>query len=612
MPAQVLRDYQQRALTSVLDAYKNGARSVLMVLPTAGGKTTTFATLMAQVPSALLLVHRRELATQAANRLREFGSDFGFIMAGEPSKPYAKIQIASVQTLIKRRVPKASLVVCDEAHLSTAKTWQGIISQYPKARILGVTATPWRLSGKPLVGAYDACVVAATPSELREQGHLCGYTGFSYLAPDLSKVKTTGGDYNERQSSEAMRAPQVVDNIVEQWLKHASTLSTVVFAVTVEHSLELTAKFRAAGVAAEHLDGKTSAENRKAILRRVESGQTRVLSNVGVAVEGLDIPRLKCCVLARPTKSLARAIQMMGRVRRPWEGQAARIHDHAFNLKLHGLPDDDRDYSLSAKPEELSNLTQCQECLAMYRGPRCTACAHENEPVALGERELVTVADAEMFEFGSEGGPAVSRPPVEVRWDSIGKVIEGVFSHAWDADTSFGKQRRYLVKGEKRDYNFPGTTVLNRLMGRVVKGDKIRVTHTGETLLTAGRAARKEFRVEKDDGKGAPSGMGLREYARHRGCHFSAVQQAIKGGRLPKSVTTDENGRTVSINPEIADQEWADNTMHTRRPGTNNDYSVACKHAGCGSKIDILSAGLCLTHYNREYARSRRTSAAPA
>jgi hypothetical protein len=103
--------------------------------------------------------------------------------------------------------------------------------------------------------------------------------------------------------------------------------------VTVEHSKALSAEFRAAGVMAEHLDGSTPLHVRAAILRRVDQGHTRVLCNVGVAIEGLDIPRLKCCVLARPTKSLARYLQMTGRVRRPWQGVKARIHDHAFVIK---------------------------------------------------------------------------------------------------------------------------------------------------------------------------------------------------------------------------------------------------------------------------------------
>jgi DNA repair protein RadD len=518
MPPQELRPYQANGVRQIMDAYRGGASKVLAVSPTGSGKTTLFGFLVHQLAAAghgaAILVHRRELATQACNRLLEFGTDFGLIMAGEPSKPYARVQVASVQTLVRRLeqsaewIRKVRLVVCDEAHLSTAETWQKVLALFPHARILGVTATPWRLGGKPLAGAYDASVVIATSRDLREQGHLCDYVGFSYLTPDLSDVKTTGGDYNERESAAAMSQSVIVDNVVEQWLAHARELSTVVFAVTVEHSKQLTEKFQAAGVAAEHLDGATPLEQRRAILKRVDQGVTRVLCNVGVAVEGLDIPRLKCCVLARPTKSLARAIQMMGRVRRPWQGVTARIHDHAFVIRQHGLPDAERDYKLHAKPEAPPSLSQCPDCLAYFDGPACTLCGKVPEVRVSERRELATVADAEQYDFTSatEEAPERNDKPVVIRWDKPGRVVEGRLARTWDERTDFGTQRRYLLRGTKRDYELPGTAHLNALMSRVqIPDSMLRVTYVQEQPLSGGRV-RKVFKLEIDDDQPAPKG----------------------------------------------------------------------------------------------------------
>jgi DNA repair protein RadD len=502
MPAQTLRDFQATGLQQVKDSFREGARSLLFVLPTGGGKTTCFTKLIAELAEAglpsLILVHRRELASQACNRLREFGVSYGLIMAGEQPMPYARVQVASVQTLVRRKCPPAKLVVCDEAHLSTAKTWQTILANYPNARVLGCTATPWRLSGKPLVGAYDRVIVVATPAELREQGHLCPYVGFSYKTPDLSDVKTTAGDYNEKQAAAAMGQSLIVDNVVEEWLKHASQLSTVVFAVTVEHSKQLTTRFKAAGVNAEHLDGSTGLEERKAILARVERGITRVLCNVGVAVEGLDIPRLKCCVLARPTKSLARAIQMMGRVRRPWNGVTARIHDHAFVIEQHGLPDAERDYTLSAKLADPPTVTRCESCFCNYNGRKCPNCDRENEPKIVGERLLNTVPDAEKVEFDSASEAAPTLPPVDIKWNSPGRKVKGRLVKRWDEPADWGTRRVYLVKG-KRDYHLPGTTRLNRLLDQVSDSELVEIEYVGDTALPDGRT-RKEFKVAADDG----------------------------------------------------------------------------------------------------------------
>ena len=485
------------------DAWARGARSLLFVLPTGGGKTSCFAWLASERARAgertVVLVHRRELATQAANRFREFGVDFGYVMAGEHPRPGARVQIASVQTLVRRQVPPASLVICDEAHLSTATTWQKILEQYPHAKILGCSATPWRLSGKPLVGAYDASIVAATPDELRRAGFLCSYTGFSFKAPDLDGVKKTGGDYNEQQSSHAMMKSAIVDNVVEMWQAHASHLSTVVFAVTVEHSKALCAKFKAAGVTAEHVDGATPIDTRRMILKRVESGATKVLCNVGIAVEGLDVPRLKCCVLARPTLSVSRYLQMVGRVRRPWNGFQARIHDHSFCLTRHGLPDADRDFTLNAKPESPPSLSTCSECLALFHGRECPACGKEQEAVASVERVINTIEDAEQYEFTSEESAVFEpeKPPIEVKWNQPGRVIEGRLLKRWDEPTEYGTQRRYLIEGDKRKYQLPGTKKLDALLSRVQDGTLTRTTYIGPQPLDGGREF-KDFKVEVD------------------------------------------------------------------------------------------------------------------
>lgn len=564
MPPQVLRDYQQRGISEILACYRAGARSTLAVAPTGSGKTTVFSSMLAELAArgqrGAVLVHRRELASQACTRLQEFGVRRGLIMAGEEPDPTALIQVASVDTLnvriknnpaLQRWAASVRFVVCDEAHLSTAPKWRAVLGYFTGALVLGVTATPWRLSGKPLAGQYDRCVVIATPRELREQGHLCGYQGFSYLTPDLSDVHTVAGEYNERESAAVMSESAIVDNVAEEWGKHARELSTVVFAVTVEHSQQLTAAFRAAGVKAEHLDGTTPHEERRRILKRVEQGHTRVLCNVGVAVEGLDIPRLKCCILARPTKSLARAIQMMGRVRRPcaecpcghvfvprfdglacpkcngrsWKWIDARIHDHAFIISnpMLGLPDADRDYTLTAKPEKPPSLSTCEECRAVFTGPRCTSCGGENEPAPVTERVLNTVSaeGLERREFSSDDAPAAAPVParnpnpVKIDWATvkIGRLFDGVFLGTSEEETSFGKRKRHLLRGEERDYSLPGTSELDRRMAKVEVGTKVRVKYGGRELRAR---APHRFTVEADDGKPVVEETPVERYLRKR------------------------------------------------------------------------------------------------
>jgi hypothetical protein len=273
--------------------------------------------------------------------------------------------------------------------------------------------------------------------------------------------------------------------------------------VTVEHSQDLVKQFKAVGVRAEHIDGSTPLEQRRAILARVDSGVTRVLCNVGIAVEGLDIPRLKCVILARPTASLTRALQMVGRIRRPWEGITARIHDHAFVLQKHGLPDQPRDYALNSKSEDPPSLSVCPVCLALYSGGACPACGAEKVVRETGPRaDLATVADAERVEFSSEFGPPpeLAKPAVLVAWNTPGRVIEGVFEGTEIRATPWGERKHYLLKGPKRTHSLPGTASLDRLLVKVPPQAVLRVTYTGAREIGGGKT-RKEFTVgvEKPD-----------------------------------------------------------------------------------------------------------------
>lgn len=407
---QQLRDYQVRGLEQLRTSIQRGNRRSLFVLPVGGGKTTCFAEVTRKAASAgwpvLVLAHRKELIDQASARLDSFGIDHGVIMASHTRrKPGHLVQVASIQTLHNRPKPEARIVIVDEAHRAKAATWESTLAFYPDAFVIGFTATPWRLDGRGLGDIFTDLVVASTPRELVSAGWLTPITGFGYDRPDLSEVKRGRGDYQEAGLASAMSKTQIVGNIIEQWQARASDLSTVVFAVNIEHSMRLRDEFRTAGVTAEHLDGTTARGERERILAAVADGSVQIICNVNVLTEGTDIPRLKCCVLARPTLSLSLYIQMVGRVRRPWNGLVARLHDHAGCLQQHLLPDADREYSLDATPKrrtvDVDALRQCKACFAIY-DPRdcdaCPSCGYQN-PKAGPRGGPEHVLEGEVIEF---------------------------------------------------------------------------------------------------------------------------------------------------------------------------------------------------------------------
>jgi superfamily II DNA or RNA helicase len=372
-----------------------GVRRLLLVLATGGGKTSIAASMIEDDVAAgrrvLFLAHRRELISQAYRRLLDFGfseRDVGVIMASDPRRrPVAPVQVASVDTLRTRAKPPADVVFVDECHRALARTYVELASAYPDAVHIGLTATPYRAVGKGLGDAYDELVVVASPRELIAQGYLVEPRVFTVPAsarPDLSRVRISGGDYSVQELAQAVDKQALVGNIVEHWMTHARRVRTVAFAASVEHSQHIAARFREAGVAAEHLDGGTPTLERDAILARLERGETLVVSNCGVLCEGWDQPAVKCAILARPTKSTGLYLQQAGRILRPWNDQRAIILDHAGCALEHGLPQDDREFSLEGTKKRARTATdapvrECPACCAVVGiGTRvCPECGHE-------------------------------------------------------------------------------------------------------------------------------------------------------------------------------------------------------------------------------------------
>jgi DNA repair protein RadD len=383
-----LRPYQSHALDEIRAAMRAGKRRIMLQLPTGGGKTLTGAAMLAGALAkgspSLFVAHRKELIDQTVSTFARIGiTSIGVIRAGDKRRDARQpIQIASIQTLVRRTFPEAKIVFIDEAHRSCAASYLKLFEQYPEAFFVGLSATPCRTDGKPLGAQFDAMVHGASYSALIEGGHIVAPLVYSTpILPDLSKVHTTGGDYNAEELEAAVNRSALIGNLVSEWQKRSGGRRTVVFGVSVAHSRAIVAEFQSVGVRAEHLDGNTPEDEREAILARLGSGETELVSNVGVLCEGWDMPACKCLVLARPTKSLALYMQMAGRILRPWHGVDPIILDHGGNVDRHGLPHEDREWSLSDKPKRggAAPSKACPACFVYIAAALmvCPFCGHE-------------------------------------------------------------------------------------------------------------------------------------------------------------------------------------------------------------------------------------------
>lgn len=386
-----LRPYQHTAIGNVKRVLRARSRRVLLCAPTGSGKTLTAGAIIlsahAKGSHVLFVAHRKELIDQSVRALSRLGlTAIGVIRAGDKRRDLSQpIQVASIQTLARRPKldPAPDLIFIDECHRAASDSYQThLYDAYPNAVIIGLTATPCRTDGRPLDGPFDEMVSVASYSELIAGGFIDEPIVFSTpVLPDLSKVRTTGGDFNAEDLEAAMNKGALIGNILTEWQKRSEGRLTVVFAVSVAHSKAIVRLFQEAGVAAEHLDGTTPEAEREAILSRLEAGTTRVVSNCNVLAEGWDQPSVKCLILARPTKSLCLYMQSAGRVLRPWNDVTPIILDHGGNVDRHGLPHEDRVWSLAAKVKRASGAPSVKNCPACFAfiaaaSKACPHCAH--------------------------------------------------------------------------------------------------------------------------------------------------------------------------------------------------------------------------------------------
>ena len=406
------RPYQTKLFTDVRRAIVQGNRRILVVLPTGGGKGYLAARMLemaaAKGSDSIFFAAQRELIFQLGKQLEKLNVPSQTIMAGVDNEyesgdhfvSASMVRLIAKDTLWSRgfkrkkiEIPPAKIVHYDEAHGSLAKTTQVMLEHFGESIIIGWTATPCRSDNKPLGSFYDCMVKGATYKELQDDGFLVPCRVIAPDRPDLKGLSSSRGDYAKAALEKRMNRDEMVGNIIEEWKIHSKGRSTVCFAAGVAHSIHIRDQFLSIGIPAEHVDGKTEDTEREDIMGRVADGTTTVLCNYGVATTGVDIPRLKCMICARPTKSFGLWRQMAGRVQRPFPGNdEALIIDHSDNCLIFGYPDEDVDWVIDGdgdiakahaerkkQEKQGSEPAHCVKCHTVYRGSHCPSCGHKPE-----------------------------------------------------------------------------------------------------------------------------------------------------------------------------------------------------------------------------------------
>jgi len=398
------RPYQLKAIADLRASVASGKRAPVLVMPCGMGKTIVAANLILGAVDkgrkVLFLAPRRELVFQTSEKLTALAIPHGIMLAGERPSMMPDVQVASVQTLFARyfrdhddgafarELPPADLIVVDEAHSNMSAMTTRILAAYPNAVRIGLTATPARSDGRGLGEHYDDMVFGPSVADGTDMGMLVPLRYFGANKADLSKVRMQAGDYHQADLGEAMNQPKLVGDVVQNWLRLCPDRLTVVFAVNRAHAKALQDEFMHAGVSAGYIDGETPNDERHAIFDAMTAGAMRVLCSVDVVSMGWDMPEASCGIIARPTKSIARYLQMVGRIMRihPLKRDAWVI-DHAGAVDELGFADDPQPWSLDGKSKIQErkaaakaepNPIECSQCHRVFKPAKiCPGCGHD-------------------------------------------------------------------------------------------------------------------------------------------------------------------------------------------------------------------------------------------
>ena len=373
----LLRDYQRKNKAEIYKEWGNGSMNLMLQMPTGTGKTHLFASIIKDLqdyfyqksrlnsteswedrnkwvlPKILVLVHRIELIEQIHDTLAEkYKHSSGIVSGGVIMGETKNVIVASVQTFSRRAKLEKwvkdvdfDFIIIDEAHHSTAESYQRVRKTWPKARLLGVTATPYRLNHQPFTDVYDKLILSEPVYKFIEKGYLCQYDYFSikpssqiqyqidHLATDFS------GDYDERAMSELLNQDRIRASILGTYEKFAKGKKGIVYTINRLHNQMLASLFSAHGYNVAYIDSQTPKEERNNTVQAFRDGKLDIIFNVNIFSEGFDCPDVEFIQLARPTKSLSMYLQQVGRGFRISKGKEKVLFlDNVGLYNRFGLP----------------------------------------------------------------------------------------------------------------------------------------------------------------------------------------------------------------------------------------------------------------------------------
>ena len=387
-----LRDYQAEIINKIQNSMLTGHRRIIVQSPPRTGKTVVMSEIARRATvknrRVLFLIHRKEVLEQANATFKEQGVDFDLLTSG------------MVQTLTRRveKMPVPHLILVDEAHHVLSKSYRRILDKFKDAYVLLFTATPVRLGREQLDQVADDIVLGKSIKELTAAGFLAP---FRYYQPpagfNQSKLKLSStGDYTNKSITSALQSCLYGD-LVSHYKRLAAGKQAVCYCHSIDAAKHAAAEFNKSGIAAAEVDGTTPRSERDELVKKFRDGAIKVMVNVNLFTEGVDLPDVDAVILARPTSSLSLYLQFAMRCLNPRRGKVAVIIDHANNVEKFGYPDSERNWlqmvKTGAKTRKNAetdnfNIVTCETCFAVLESrtiktgtcPYCDALIKQKRP----------------------------------------------------------------------------------------------------------------------------------------------------------------------------------------------------------------------------------------
>lgn len=351
----------------------------------------------------MFLIHRKEVLDQAAKTFNRQGVVPELLTAG------------MVQTLTRKvdKLSEPTLILIDEAHHVLAKSYQRILNKFPNAYVLMFTATPIRTGKKQMDLVADDIIVGQSIRELTDQGFLAPFDYYSIDDIDVEKLKKSStGDYTNASMDNAV-SRKIYGHILNNYKRVADGKQAVIFTYSVASAKRIAEEFNKNNISAVELDGSTPTEIRDRYVNQFRDKKIKILVNVNLFTEGVDLPDVDCVIMARPTQSLALYLQFSMRCLNPREGKRAVIIDHVANWKTFGLPDSDRDWKNAIITQEKGtrkvksdeptfNIVQCDYCFGVFSTGKVKngVCPNCGNPIKV--QALVEVTDDELVKINAK------------------------------------------------------------------------------------------------------------------------------------------------------------------------------------------------------------------